>query len=126
MITLVKKQPREKVKASLGASIPQQQVSRRHFLAGSAALGAATVALRWLGETESAQALTCGGWVYNTSERWCTCGACNAGWQGRQCWYVYSRWCCEGFDCWLDYWYIAGSCLSGTCYPCGTYLGVGC
>jgi len=126
LISLTKKPLREQIEVIPSAPVARQQLSRRHFLAGSAALSAATVALHLLGGTDSALGFTCGGWVYNTSERWCTCGACNAGWQGRQCWYVYSRWCCDGFDCWLDYWYIAGSCLGGTCYPCGTYLGVGC
>lgn len=101
-------------------------VTRRSFLAGSAALSAATLALHLLGDADPAVAYSCGAWLYESSERWCTCGACSGNWQNRQCWYLYTRWCCDGFDCWIDYWYIAGSCIGGTCYPCSGYLGSGC
>ena len=108
-------------------SLARRRVSRRTLLSVPLALGAVALVSSLPGLVNEAQALTCGGWGYNDSERWCTCGTCSNGMQQRQCWYVYNRWCCDGFGgCWLQYWYISGSCLSGSCGPCSAYLGDGC
>ena len=101
--------------------------SRRAMLTGSVAVGVAAVVGRWLGIVDVAEAIqTCGSWGYYGSERWCTCGTCTGGAKIVQCWYLYSRWCCNESGCWLEYWYIAGSCLGSYCTPCGAYVGAGC
>lgn len=105
----------------------QSRLSRRAMLTGSLAVGTAVALGRWLGIADVAEAvIKCYAWHYFGSERWCTCGTCSGGQQIRQCWHLYARWCCDESGCWVQYWYIAGSCLGGYCGPCGAYLGDGC
>jgi hypothetical protein len=108
------------------ASTRSRMISRRTVIAAPIAFAVAATLPNVLEETSTAQAYTCGNWGFYGYERWCTCGSCSGGQQQRQCKYVYNRWCCDDYGCWLQWWYIGGSCLGGYCGPCGAYLGDGC